>query len=55
LQVAPGFVANLVLLGANPLENISATRQVPGVMSRGRWFDHAWLQETLAGVRKRGM
>lgn len=36
-QVAPGFEADLLLLGANPLENISATRQIRRVMSDGEW------------------
>ena len=36
-QVAPGFEADLLLLGANPLENISATRQIRRVMSDGAW------------------
>jgi imidazolonepropionase-like amidohydrolase len=38
--------ADLVLLGANPLENIGNTRDIKGVMVRGRWLP----QETLQGM-----
>jgi hypothetical protein len=37
-QVAEGHGADLVLLGANPLDDIANTRTIEGVMSRGRWF-----------------
>lgn len=37
-QVAEGYRADLVLLGANPLEDISHSRRIEGVVSRGRWF-----------------
>ena len=36
-QIQPGMVADLVLLEANPLENISNTREIAAVMSRGLW------------------
>ena len=36
-QIQAGMVADLVLLKANPLENISNTRQIAAVMSRGVW------------------
>jgi imidazolonepropionase-like amidohydrolase len=34
--VTPGKVADLVILNANPLQNIAATRNIAWVMSRGR-------------------
>jgi len=37
-QIAPGMRADLVLLGANPLDDIRHTRQIEGVMSQGRWL-----------------
>jgi imidazolonepropionase-like amidohydrolase len=47
--VEKGKVADLVLLNANPLENISATDDRAGVMLRGKWFTQAemnkWLDE----------
>lgn len=36
--IAPGARADLVLLSADPLENIAHTRRVEGVVVRGRWF-----------------
>ena len=38
-----GMVADVVLLDANPLEDIGATRSVTGVVLRGRWLDRAAL------------
>ena len=52
-QVAEGFIADLVLLEQNPLEDISHTRGVVGVMRAGRWFDRAELDRALAAIRKR--
>jgi imidazolonepropionase-like amidohydrolase len=47
--VEKGKIADLVLLNANPLENISATDDRAGVMLRGKWFTQAemnkWLDE----------
>lgn len=43
-----GKRADLVLLDANPLENISNTRQISGVVSKGRFFDPAELAAELA-------
>lgn len=39
VAVVPGARAELLLLGANPLHSIGATRQVAGVVLRGRWID----------------
>lgn len=52
-QVSVGFVANLVLLAGNPLQDINATRQVLGVMRAGRWYDAAWIQSTLSAISAR--
>jgi imidazolonepropionase-like amidohydrolase len=41
-----GKRADMVLLSANPLENIGNTRDIAGVMVRGRWLP----QETLQGM-----
>lgn len=42
-----GKRADMVLLNANPLDNISNTREISGVMVRGRWLPHAELQGML--------
>ncbi|MEM7054433.1 MAG: amidohydrolase family protein [Pseudomonadota bacterium] len=51
--LAPGCVADLVLLQANPLENIDHTRAIAGVMRAGRWFDRAALDAMLADIEQR--
>ena len=48
-----GCVADLVLLRANPLEDIRHVRQIEGVMRAGHWFDRARLDALLAGVEQR--
>ena len=52
-QVANGHMADLVLLGGNPLAEISNTRDVIGVMRAGRWFDRAALDQILAQIQQR--
>jgi imidazolonepropionase-like amidohydrolase len=47
--IAPGKVADLVLLNANPLDDISNTERVAGVVVSGRYID----AETLAGLARR--
>ena len=41
--VKPGARADLLLLDANPLEDISATRRVAGLMLRGKWLNSVAL------------
>ena len=45
--VAPGFRADLVLLAANPLEDIGHINTRVGVMKRGRWFSADELEAAL--------
>ncbi len=45
--VVVGRVADLVLLDANPLEDIGNSRRVHGVMLRGTWHDAGDLQKRL--------
>ena len=51
--IAVGQAADLVLLEANPLDDIGHTRRIAGVMLRGQWFDRAALDAMLAGVAAR--
>ena len=46
-SVEVGKVADLVLLDDNPLEDISVTRRVHGVMLRGRWVSAGDITELL--------
>lgn len=43
-----GKIANLVLLDANPLEEISNTQKIYAVMAKGRYFDRQALDELLS-------
>ena len=46
--VAPGKIADLVLLDANPLDDVDNIFRQDGVMLHGRWFPEADLQSRLA-------
>jgi imidazolonepropionase-like amidohydrolase len=48
--VAPGNVADLVVLDKNPLADIQNTRAISGVVADGRYYDRAHLDGLLAGV-----
>jgi imidazolonepropionase-like amidohydrolase len=50
--VEVGKRADLVLLESNPLEDITNTREIAGVMVRGRYFDRADLDTILDLVAK---
>ena len=43
-----GKRADLILLSKNPLNDISNTQHILGVMTRGRWFTKADLDELIA-------
>ena len=45
-----GKVADLVLLEANPLEDITHVRRIAAVVLRGRLFEKKDLEELLASV-----
>ena len=47
-SVAPGRLADLVLLDANPLEDIRNTQRIAGVVLNGRYLDRQALDELLA-------
>jgi len=47
-MVAAGREADLVLLNANPLEDIANTRRIHGVMVRGSWYSAARLENRLS-------
>jgi imidazolonepropionase-like amidohydrolase len=48
--VAPGKLADLVLLDANPLANIDNLTKIRAVVANGRYFDRAALDQLLSGV-----
>ena len=45
--VAPGKRADLLLLGKNPLEDVTNARKIRGVMAAGEWFDKRAIEEML--------
>jgi len=49
--VEPGKIADLLLLDANPLDNIGNIRQIRAVILRGKLFDRPALDAMLARVR----
>jgi imidazolonepropionase-like amidohydrolase len=53
--VAPGRNADLVLLDANPLDDIHNTRKISAVIVRGRLLDRPALDQLLAAAEKSGV
>jgi len=48
--IGQGKVADMILLDANPLENIANTRRISAVIANGRLFDRAALNQLLHHV-----
>ena len=51
--VAPGKLADLVLLSANPLEDIRNTTKIEAVVAAGRLYDSTALAKLLADAKAR--
>lgn len=49
--IEPGYAADLVMLDSNPLEDISSTRRIHGVMVRGGWYSNADIEALLGRFR----
>jgi len=49
--IAKGMYADLVLLEGNPLDNISNTQKIHGVVLNGRWLDRKKLDAILEEVK----
>jgi imidazolonepropionase-like amidohydrolase/ketosteroid isomerase-like protein len=50
--IAPGKLADLVLLDADPLTDIHNTTKIRAVVANGRYLDRAALDAVLAGVER---
>ncbi len=44
-RIAKGMRANLLLLSANPLEDVANTSHIEGVMIRGDWLNHDKMEQ----------
>jgi imidazolonepropionase-like amidohydrolase len=49
--IETGYDADLVMLDSNPLEDISSTRRVHGVMVRGEWYPRREIEALLGCYR----
>ena len=52
-QIEAGRLADLLLLRANPLDDITAVRQIDGVMAGTRWLDRSAVDAILSAMRRR--
>jgi hypothetical protein len=50
--IKEGAVADLVLLGGNPLSNISETQKVEGVMLNGKWLSKEYIDLELKKLER---
>lgn len=50
--IKPGSVADLVLLGGNPLKDITQTQKIEGVMLNGQWLSRQYLDDLLKKLVK---
>jgi imidazolonepropionase-like amidohydrolase len=51
-DVAPGYEADLVLLSANPVDDIHNTQKIRGVVAAGKFFDRTALDRLLEQAEK---
>ena len=51
-RLAPGYEADLLLLEDNPLDDVTALRDLVGVMLDGRWFPREELDSKLQGLEE---
>ncbi|GAB4190662.1 MAG: amidohydrolase family protein [Wenzhouxiangellaceae bacterium] len=50
--LAPGYMAEVVFLRANPLQDIDHTRTISGVYHQGRWHDREQLDRWLQAIQQ---
>jgi len=50
--IKPGAIADLVLVGGNPLIDISNSKKVEGVMIRGKWLSKSEIEAGLKKLEK---
>jgi imidazolonepropionase-like amidohydrolase len=50
--IAVGSIADLVLVGGNPLVDIAQTNKIEGVMLEGRWLSKAYIENGLKNLSR---
>ncbi|MCH8614514.1 amidohydrolase family protein [Sphingomonas sp. SM33] len=50
-ELASGKAADVLILNANPLNDIKATREISGVVLHGKWLDRGALDKLLANAK----
>lgn len=53
--IQEGVSADLLLVNGNPLEDLSALRNLQGIVLRGIWIDQATLQEQLKKIEQKNL
>lgn len=49
-EIKEGLAADMILLEANPLENLDALKQISGVMVQGQWLSKTNIEKRLAEI-----
>ena len=49
-EIKAGLDADMILLEANPLENLNALQQISGIMVRGKWLSKAAIKQKLKEI-----
>jgi hypothetical protein len=51
-KIKSGYVADLILLGSNPLDDITNSTNIQGVVVRGKWIDKNSIETRLKHLEK---
>ncbi|MCK0177728.1 amidohydrolase family protein [Flavobacteriaceae bacterium S0862] len=54
-EIKEGLSADLILLNANPLEDLKALKNISGVMVRGKWLTNEIIDSKLLEIAKRNI
>lgn len=52
-EVKTGLEADLVLVDGNPLEDLTALKQISGVMRQGKWYSKEQINKKLSEIEER--